>query len=52
MKIFYVPHGLHEHSFDDVKHVHPRWQWAMENKLFWKGRVGRRLLWDFRAAGG
>ena len=40
VKIFYVPHGLHEHSFDDVKHVHPRWQWAMENKLFWKGEWG------------
>jgi nicotinamidase-related amidase len=40
VKIFYVPHGLHEHSFDDVQHVHPRWQWAMENKLFWKGEWG------------
>jgi nicotinamidase-related amidase len=40
VKIFYVPHGLHEHSFDDVKHVHPRWQWAMENKVFWKGEWG------------
>ncbi|MFS2150745.1 isochorismatase family cysteine hydrolase [Rhizobium sp. Rhizsp42] len=40
VKIFYVPHGLHEHSFDDVKHVHPRWQWAMENRLFWKGEWG------------
>jgi nicotinamidase-related amidase len=40
VKIFYVPHGLHEHSFDDVQHVHPRWQWAMENKLFWKGAWG------------
>ncbi|MGF6229161.1 nicotinamidase-related amidase [Inquilinus ginsengisoli] len=40
VKIFYVPHGLHEHSFDDVRHIHPRWQWAMENKLFWKGDWG------------
>jgi nicotinamidase-related amidase len=40
VKIFYVPHGLHEHSFDDVKHVHPRWQWAMENHLFWKDSWG------------
>ncbi len=40
VKIFYVPHGLHEHSFDDVPHVHPRWQWAMEKKLFWKGEWG------------
>jgi nicotinamidase-related amidase len=40
VQIFYVPHGLHEHSFDDVQHVHPRWQWAMQNKLFWKGEWG------------
>jgi nicotinamidase-related amidase len=40
IKIFYVPHGLHEHSFDDVQHVHPRWQWAMANKLFWIGAWG------------
>jgi nicotinamidase-related amidase len=40
LKIFYVPHGLDEHSFDDIPHVHPRWQWAMENKLFWKGQWG------------
>jgi nicotinamidase-related amidase len=47
MKIFYVPHGLHEHSFDDVKHVHPRWQWAMENKLFWKGEWGADFFETF-----
>lgn len=40
VRIFYVPHGLHEHSFDDVKHLHPRWQWAMKNQLFWKGGWG------------
>ncbi|MGF6492092.1 nicotinamidase-related amidase [Luteibacter sp. 621] len=40
VKIFYVPHGLHEHSFDDVTHIHPRWQWAMENKVFWMGEWG------------
>jgi len=40
IKIFYVPHGLHEHSFDGVQHVHPRWQWAMEKELFWKDSWG------------
>ena len=40
VKIIYVPHGLHEHSFDDVKHVHPRWPWAMKNKVFWIGEWG------------
>jgi nicotinamidase-related amidase len=38
--IIYVPHGLHEHSFDDVKHVHPRWRWAMKNQVFWIGEWG------------
>ncbi len=40
VKIFYVPHGLDEHSFDNVQHIHPRWQWAMANKVFWKGEWG------------
>lgn len=40
VKIFYVPHGLHEHSFDDVRRVHPRWQWAMGIELFWKDSWG------------
>ncbi|BBD96980.1 cysteine hydrolase [Sphingobium amiense] len=40
IKIFYVPHGLDEHSFEEVQHLHPRWQWAMANKIFWKGEWG------------
>ncbi|HLZ64767.1 MAG TPA: isochorismatase family cysteine hydrolase [Aliidongia sp.] len=40
VRIVYVPHGLHEHSFDDVKHVHPRLQAAMDNKVFWQGEWG------------
>ena|SRR5258706_15954830 len=40
VKLFYVPHGLHENSFEDVEHIHPRWQWGMENKLFWIGEWG------------
>lgn len=47
IKLFYVPHGLHEHSFDDVEHIHPRWQWAMENKLFWKGEWGADFFGAF-----
>lgn len=35
VKIFYVPHGFHEHSFDGVKHILPRWQGALDNKVFW-----------------
>ncbi|UPG92724.1 isochorismatase family cysteine hydrolase [Luteibacter aegosomatissinici] len=48
VKIFYVPHGLHEHSFDDVTHVHPRWQWAMENKVFWMGEWGSDFYPTFK----
>lgn len=40
VKIFYVPHGFHEHSFDGVKHVLPRWQGALDNKVFWIGEWG------------
>jgi nicotinamidase-related amidase len=47
VKIFYVPHGLHEHSFDDVKRVHPGWQWAMENKVFWIGEWGSEFFETF-----
>lgn len=40
IKVFYVPHGFHEHSFDGVKHVLPRWQLALQNKVFWIGEWG------------
>ena len=40
VKIFYVPHGFHEHSFDGVKHILPRWQGALDNKVFWIGEWG------------
>lgn len=40
IKIFYVPHGFHEHSFDGVKHILPRWQGALDNKVFWIGEWG------------
>jgi nicotinamidase-related amidase len=47
VKLFYVPHGLHEHSFDDVKRPHPRWQWAMQNKIFWEGTWGAEVYGSF-----
>lgn len=40
VKVFYVPHGFHEHSFDGVKHILPRWQGALDNKVFWIGEWG------------
>lgn len=38
--VFYAPHGLHEGVFDDVKHVLPRFQFAVENQVFWEGTYG------------
>jgi nicotinamidase-related amidase len=47
VSIFYVPHGPDAHSFDGVKHIHPRWQWAMQNQLFWKGQWGAEFYEAF-----
>jgi len=40
LAIVYAPHGLDEHSFDEVKHLHPRMQVALDNQVFWKGSQG------------
>jgi nicotinamidase-related amidase len=40
VKIIYSPHGVDEHSFDDVLHIHPRFQFGLDNKVFWKGSYG------------
>jgi nicotinamidase-related amidase len=40
IKIFFAPHGVDEHSFDDVHHVHPRFQFGLEKQVFWKGSWG------------
>ncbi|MFD6286871.1 isochorismatase family cysteine hydrolase [Streptomyces sp. NPDC060205] len=40
MKIFYAPHGLDEHSFDDFNVVHPVFQGGLANHIFWKGSYG------------
>jgi len=44
LKIFFSPHGVDEHSFDDVHHVHPRFQFGLENKVFWKGSHGANFF--------
>jgi nicotinamidase-related amidase len=44
MKIFFSPHGLDEHSFDDVRHLHPRFQMAMDNQMFWRGSKGGQFF--------
>ncbi|SEO46805.1 cysteine hydrolase family protein [Actinacidiphila rubida] len=38
--IIYAPHGLDEHSFDDITYLHPSFTRALENKAFWKGTTG------------
>ena len=40
VRIIYSPHGVDEHSFDDVHHIHPRFQFGLDNKVFWKGSYG------------
>jgi len=48
VKIFFSPHGLDEHSFDDVPHLHPRFHAGMENKVFWKGSYGADFFESLR----
>lgn len=40
VKVFYAPHGIDEHSFDDVKYVLPRFQIGIDHQVFWKGTYG------------
>jgi ureidoacrylate peracid hydrolase len=48
MTIVYAPHGLHEHSFDDLKYPPVRMKGAMENKIFWLGEFGSEFFEPFR----
>jgi nicotinamidase-related amidase len=40
VKVFHAPHGLGEGVFDDIKHVLPRFQFAVDNQVFWEGTHG------------
>ncbi|MGJ6968834.1 cysteine hydrolase family protein [Streptosporangium sp. G11] len=40
VRLFYSPHGIDEHSFDDVKSLLPVFQGALDNHVFWKGSYG------------
>jgi ureidoacrylate peracid hydrolase len=40
IKVFYVPHGIDAHSFDDIPYVLPRMQYALDSQVFWKGSYG------------
>lgn len=52
LQIAYAPHGLHEHSFDDVKYVPVRMQYAMEHHVFWEGGKGSDFFELFRPQDG
>lgn len=52
LQIAYAPHGLHERSFDDVKYVPVRMQYAMENHVFWEGEKGSDFFELFRPRDG
>jgi nicotinamidase-related amidase len=48
LQIVYAPHGLHEHSFDDMKYVPVRMPRAMEHHMFWGGEFGADFFEPFR----
>lgn len=48
VQIAYAPHGLHQHSFDDVVAVPVRMQGAMQHKIFWEGESGSDFFEAFR----
>ena len=52
MTIVFAPHGLDEHSFDDVKHLHPRFQWAIDNQVLRKNTYGADFYEPFRPVAG
>ena len=52
VKIFFAPHGVDEHSFDDVRFVHPRFQFGLDNKVFWIGTYGADFYPPLKPRGG
>lgn len=52
LQVAYAPHGLHEHSFDDVPYVPVRMQYAMEHQVFWLGQPGSDFFAPFRPQDG
>jgi nicotinamidase-related amidase len=43
LQIVYAPHGLNEHSFDDMKYIPTRMVPATEHRIFWEGEFGDGL---------
>ena len=48
LQIVYAPHGLNEHSFDDVKYIPTRMVSAIEHHIFWEGEFGDDFYEPFR----
>ena len=40
LQTIYAPHGADEHSFDGIPYIHPRFQFGLDNKVFWTGTHG------------
>ncbi|MEV7368547.1 isochorismatase family cysteine hydrolase [Streptomyces sp. NPDC003631] len=38
--VFHAPHGLHADAFSGVTHLLPRFQFAVDNQVFWEGTYG------------
>jgi ureidoacrylate peracid hydrolase len=52
LQIVYAPHGLHEHSFDDVKYVPLRMKTAMKDHIFWENEFGSDFYEPFHPRSG
>lgn len=52
VRIFFAPHGTHEHTFDDIKHVHPRMQWGIDHHVLRTGTYGADFFEPFRPRDG
>ncbi|MET9470778.1 hypothetical protein [Streptomyces sp. NPDC002922] len=35
--VFCAPHGIDEHSFDDLRHMLPCFQFGIDHHVFWAG---------------
>jgi nicotinamidase-related amidase len=52
LQIVYAPHGLNDHSFDDVKYIPTRMVPAMQYHIFWEGEFGGDFYEPFRPRDG
>ncbi|MGW3108317.1 cysteine hydrolase family protein [Streptomyces sp. NPDC001100] len=52
VKVLYAPHGLDEHTFDDIKYIHPTFQGGLANQVFWKDSYGADFYESLRPQDG